>query len=167
MLGSTVDTFFYDGVDSDPEVFSLRSHVEWRSVLSRCSTFQSWYAMLTPENLEITSTSFAWLAVVMAGQCAGTGPCRLVSVIDAATQYFVAIHIALLQHVSKTTTTTTQRHNDPLSSPPPPTHPPTHPPPLPPPTHPHTTHNAQRTTHNAQRTTHNNNNNNNTPPRHG
>ena len=35
---------FYGEVDSDLEVFSLRSHVEWRSVLSRCFSSQSWYA---------------------------------------------------------------------------------------------------------------------------
>ena len=53
---------------SDPELFGLRSHAEWRTVLSRCFSSQS-------------STRFTWLAVVMmAGQCAGTGPCELVSV---------------------------------------------------------------------------------------
>ena len=58
MLGSTVDTrsasvlgafgrvlhIFYREMDSDPKVFSLRSHAEWRIVLSRCFSSQSWYA---------------------------------------------------------------------------------------------------------------------------
>ena len=42
-------------------VFSLRSHAEWRSVLSRCFSSQSWYASSHLENLEITSTRFTWL----------------------------------------------------------------------------------------------------------
>ena len=68
MLGSKVDTcsasrrrasgriahFFYGEVDSNSEVFSLRSHAEWRSVLSRCFSLQSWHALLALGNLEIT-----------------------------------------------------------------------------------------------------------------
>ena len=55
MLGSTVDTcsapvlgafgrILHIVYESDPEVFSLRTHAEWRSVLSRCFSSQSWYA---------------------------------------------------------------------------------------------------------------------------
>ena len=62
MLGSTVDTcsapvlgafgrILHIVYESDPEVFSLRTHAEWRSVLSRCFTSQSWYA----------SPSLSWL----------------------------------------------------------------------------------------------------------
>ena len=72
---------FHGVVDSDPEVFSLRSQAEWGSVLSRCFSSQSQYALLALGNLEITSTRFTWLAVVMmAGQRAGTGPCETVLV---------------------------------------------------------------------------------------
>ena len=53
MLGLTVDTcsasvlgsfgrimhIFYGEVDSNSEACSLRSHTEWRSVLSRCFSF--------------------------------------------------------------------------------------------------------------------------------
>ena len=122
MIGSTVDTcsasvlgafgrithIFYGEVDSKSEVFSLRSHAEWRSVLSRCSSFQSWYALLAFGNLEITLTRFTWLAacVMMAGQCAGTGPCKLVSVTACCIDRCgVAIHTH--QVVSQTATTAT------------------------------------------------------------
>ena len=74
---------FYGEVDSNSEVFCLRSHAEWRSVLSRCFSSQSWYALLALGNLEITFTRLTWLAACDddgAGQCASTGPCKLVSV---------------------------------------------------------------------------------------
>ena len=70
MLGSTVDTcsasvtvhIFYGEVDSNSEVFCLRSHAEWSSVLSRCFSSQSWCALLALGNLEIIFTRLTWLA---------------------------------------------------------------------------------------------------------
>ena len=63
MLGSTVDAcsasvlgafgrmlhIFYGEVDSDPELYSLRSHAEWRSVLSRLSVLVCVLALGNPD----------------------------------------------------------------------------------------------------------------------
>ena len=48
----------FDEVDSDPEVFHLCSHAEWRSVLSLV-------AQLALGKLDISFTSFTWLRCVM------------------------------------------------------------------------------------------------------
>ena len=120
MLGPTVDTcsasvrgafgrilhIFHGEAESDPEVFSLRSHAEWRNVLSRRFSSQSWYALLVLGNLEITFTRLTWLvAVMMAGQCAGTGPCKFVSVsVRCIDRCGVAIHTR--QVISETVNST-------------------------------------------------------------
>ena len=63
MLGSTADTsyasvhlafrrisqYFLVYSDSDPEAFFLRSHAEWRSVLSPCLMLWPMHAQSTPE----------------------------------------------------------------------------------------------------------------------
>ena len=115
MLGSTVDTrsasvlgafgriahFFYFEVDSDPEVFGLRSHAEWRSVLSRCCSSQSRYAS---SNLEFGKLLLRGSRGWQCGSSAGTGPCELVSVTARCIDRCgVAIHTH--QVVSETTTT--------------------------------------------------------------
>ena len=46
----TICTHFYGEGDSNSEVFSLRPHAAWRSVLSRCFSSQSWYASSHWEN---------------------------------------------------------------------------------------------------------------------
>ena len=56
-------TFFYGEVDSISEVLSFRSHAEWRSVLRRCFSLQSWYAMLALGNLKL------FLRSSVAGSC--------------------------------------------------------------------------------------------------
>ena len=56
-LGATVH-IFYGEVDLNPEVVFLRSLAKWRSVLSRCFSFQSGYAQLALRKLDTTSMSF-------------------------------------------------------------------------------------------------------------
>ena len=54
---------FYVDVDSEPEVFFLRSRAESRSVLGRCLRLLPMHALLTHESG--VSTSCTWLAVCM------------------------------------------------------------------------------------------------------
>ena len=123
MAGSTVDTCSHQYLALSDEFCTL-SKVKWTrilrfsvSVLTQngevCSADAS---ALSPGmrartwNLEITSTWFTCLAaVMMAGQYAGTGPCKLVPVTARCIDRCgVAIHTH--QVVSETTTTNTQQH---------------------------------------------------------
>ena len=61
---------FYGEADSNTEVCCLRSHEEWRSVLSRYFSSQSLFALLAHGNLETTFMELTWLAagVTMMGR---------------------------------------------------------------------------------------------------
>ena len=60
--------FFYVDVDSDLEVFFLRSHAEWRSVLSRC--LRSWLMHAQSALESGVSVSLKWMT---AGRMTGRG----------------------------------------------------------------------------------------------
>ena len=101
---------FYGEVDSNSEVFCLRSHAELRSVLSRCFSSQSWYALLALGNLEITFCEAHMAGCICdddgANQCAGTGSFKLVSVTRCSVVVLCGHTHCTPQPVSETTTTT-------------------------------------------------------------
>ena len=61
-MGCTIFSNF--AVDSNPEVFGLRSHAEWRGVPNRCFSFSPGCAART-RKLEDSFTNLMWLTVVM------------------------------------------------------------------------------------------------------